>query len=225
MKFIHFRQTHKKLLFYSLFAVLLASFILLSGFVLLKSPEYLDLHISKEIQEKHSENLNTLMIGISWFGRTPISIVMVILTSLFFLSFRLKKEALFIAATLLSGILGLLFKIVINRPRPSKDLVILLEETKYQSFPSGHVLFYTVFFGSLIIIILHLKNIKFSLKIFLAAVCFSMIFLGAVSRVYLGAHWFTDVLGGFILGIICLLIMGYFYLKNNREASEDILLK
>jgi membrane-associated phospholipid phosphatase len=225
MKFTRFLQTNKRLLFYSLFAVLLTSFILLSGFVLLKSPEYLDLHISKEIQENQSKNLNTLMIGISWFGRTPISIVMVILTSLFFLSFRLKKEALFVLATLLSGILGLIFKILINRPRPSKDLVILLEETKYQSFPSGHVLFYTVFFGSLIIIILNLKNIKFSLKIFLSAVCFFMIFFGAVSRVYLGAHWFTDVLGGFILGIICLLIMGYFYLKNSSEASEDILLK
>jgi undecaprenyl-diphosphatase len=97
-----------------------------------------------------------------------------------------------------------------------------LEETKYQSFPSGHVLFYTVFFGTLILIILRLKKIKYKLKIFLITVCLSIIFFGAVSRVYLGAHWFTDVLGGFILGVFCVLIMGYFYVKNDTNVSGKI---
>ncbi|UWX61793.1 phosphatase PAP2 family protein [Chryseobacterium oranimense] len=162
------------------------------------------------------------MIWISWFGRTSVSIVMVGLTSLFFLILSYKKEAVLILSTLLSGVLGLGLKILINRPRPSKDLVVLLEETKYQSFPSGHVLFYTVFFGALILIILRLKKIKYKVKLFLIIICLSIIFFGAVSRVYLGAHWFTDVLGGFILGILCVLIMGYFYVKSDTNVSENI---
>jgi undecaprenyl-diphosphatase len=100
----------------------------------LSASEYLDIHISEEIQEKQTPNLNTLMIWLSWFGRTSVSVVMVGITSLVFFILRLKKEAVLMVSTLLSGILGLGFKVLINRPRPSKDLVVLLEETKYQSF-------------------------------------------------------------------------------------------
>ncbi|PQA93228.1 hypothetical protein B0A69_13880 [Chryseobacterium shigense] len=221
MKLITFLQTNKSVLFRSVLATLFIAFVLLSCLVLFIPPKYLDLHISREIQEKQTPGLNTLMIWISWLGRTPVSVVMVIISSLCFLFLSYKKEAVLILSTLLSGVIGLGMKILINRPRPSKDLVILLEETKYQSFPSGHVLFYTVFFGALILIILRLKKIKYTLKIFLITLCLSMIFLGAFSRIYLGAHWFTDVVGGFILGTLCVLLMGYFYIGNSRKISEN----
>ena len=222
MRLINFLQVNKRLLFRSSLVLLLIVFIALSCFVFLEPPEYLDIHISEEIQENQTPNLNTLMIWISGLGRTPVSVVMVVLSAFFFYFLHLKKEAVLILSTLLSGILGLGLKMLINRPRPSKDLVVLLEETKYQSFPSGHVLFYTVFFGALILIILRLKKIKYKVKIFLTTVCLSIIFFGAISRVYLGAHWFTDVLGGFILGVFCVLIMGYFYVKNDTNVSGNI---
>lgn len=219
MKFITYLEANKKLLFYATLISLLIIFILLSVFVTFISPEYLDLHISREIQENQTENLNTLMIGISWLGRTPVSIAMVALTALVLVLLKYKNEALLILSTLLSGIVGLILKILINRPRPSQDLVVLLEKTQYQSFPSGHVLFYTVFFGALILIFLHMKKIKYSLRILLITACLVMIFLGAFSRIYLGAHWFTDVLGGFIVGIICLFAMGSIYVKNMKPTS------
>ncbi len=221
MKLITFLQTNKSVLFRSVLITLFIAFILLSCLVFFTPTKYLDIHISREIQEKHTPGLNTLMIWISWLGRTPVSVVMVIVSSLCFLLMSYKKESLLILSTLLSGVIGLGMKMLINRPRPSKDLVILLEETKYQSFPSGHVLFYTVFFGALILIILRLKKIKYTLKIFLITICLSMIFLGAFSRIYLGAHWFTDVVGGFILGTLCVLLMGYFYVGNSRNISEN----
>lgn len=222
MKLINFLQINKRLLFRSSLVTLLIIFTALSFFVLLGPPEYLDIHISEEIQEKQTPDLDTIMIWISWLGRIPVSVVMVVLTALFFYFLHLKKEAVLILSTLLSGILGLGLKMLINRPRPSKDLVVLLEDTKYQSFPSGHVLFYTVFFGALILIILRLKKIKYKIKIFLVTLCLSIIFFGAVSRVYLGAHWFTDVLGGFILGVLCVFLMGYFYVKNDTNFSRNV---
>lgn len=222
MRCIPFLRTNKKLLFISALVALLIVFILLSCFVLFLPPEYLDIHISGEIQENQTQNLNTIMIGISWFGRTPVSMVMVGLSSLVCLILGYKKEALLVLSTLLSGVVGLALKMLINRPRPSKDLVVLLEETKYQSFPSGHVLFYTVFFGSLLLIILHAQKIRLKIKLFLITLCLSVIFFGAVSRVYLGAHWFTDVLGGFIVGVFCVLVMGHFYMKSDTSISESI---
>lgn len=196
------------------FAVCLLIFILLSLYVVAEPPQFLDIHISKEMQENQNGFLNNIMIGISWFGRTTVSIIIVLLLSLFFILKKQRNEALLIISTLFSGIIGLALKMLINRPRPTKDIVVLLEDTKYQSFPSGHVLFYTVFFGSLILIILSTNIFTRKVRTISALACLSMIFFGAISRVYLGAHWFTDVLGGFILGIMFLFITGRYYLNS-----------
>ncbi len=204
------------------FTVCFITFILLSLYVIAEPPQFLDIHISEEMQENQNGFLNNIMIGISWLGRTTVSVIIVLLLSLFLILKKYRNEALLIISTLFSGIIGLALKILINRPRPSKDFVVLLEETKYQSFPSGHVLFYTVFFGSLILIILSTNIFSKRLKTISALACLSMIFFGAVSRVYLGAHWFTDVLGGFILGIMFLFITGHYYLNSLDTINYKI---
>jgi membrane-associated phospholipid phosphatase len=221
MRFLTFLRNNERLLFKAILITLLIIFIALAVFVFIAPPEFLDIHISEEIQEKQSPLLNKLMIWISWIGQPVTAGIIVILSSLFFLVAGCKKEAFLIFSTLLSSILGLTLKMLINRPRPSKDIVVLLEETKFQSFPSGHVLFYTVFFGALILIILHCKKMKNKIKLLLITVCLSVIFFGSVSRVYLGAHWFTNVLGAFVLGILCVIIMGYYYIQNKNDFSES----
>jgi membrane-associated phospholipid phosphatase len=204
------------------FTVCLITFILLSLYVVTEPPQFLDIHISKEIQENQNGLVNNIMIAISWFGRTTVSVIMVILLSLFLILQKHRNEALLMISTLFSGIIGLVLKMLINRPRPTKDIVVLLEDTKYQSFPSGHVLFYTVFFGSLILIVLTANIFSNKTKMMLTMACLAMIFFGAVSRVYLGAHWFTDVLGGFILGIMFLFITGYYYLNSLDTINYKI---
>lgn len=120
-------------------------------------------------------------------------------------------------STLLSGVLSWGLKTLVNRPRPTKDFVSILEDTHYQSFPSGHVLFYTAFFGKLAIIITQCKYPNLSLKISGIAFCIGMVGLVAISRVYLGAHWFTDVLGGFLVGVLYLFLAGYTYFKYSKK--------
>ncbi len=209
-------RNHKKI-FLAIFWISLIGFIALTAFVTLISPQYIDIHISEELQEEQSSFLDNFMRAISWFGRIRVSVVLVGCSVLYFLLLKRKKDALLILSTLLSGGVSWVLKTLINRPRPTKDFVSILEETQFQSFPSGHVLFYTVFFGAIIFILLRTTRNYPLLKI--AGILFSllMIFLGAVSRVYLGAHWFTDVLGGFLVGLIFLLVAGHLYFGSNKR--------
>lgn len=209
----------------SIMAILITGFLGLSYFVIISPPSFLDLHVSEEIQERHNALLDSVMKMVSWFGEVPNSIIMVIFSAALFFVFNFKKESLFTLLTLISGLISSSLKWLINRPRPTGDLVRIIEKAKQQSFPSGHTLFYTVFFGFLIISLSNLKSVPAMVRIVVIAFSATMIFLVPVSRVYLGAHWFTDVLGGFILGILCLFFLGYIYLfrfltnKMNEKTS------
>jgi membrane-associated phospholipid phosphatase len=203
---------------------LISGFLGLSYFVIINPPSSIDLHISEEIQERQSVLLDSLMKLISWFGTMPHSLIMVIFVAALYITFGYKREAGFTLLTLLSGVVSSGLKILINRPRPTENLVRIIEHAKQQSFPSGHVLFYTIFFGLMIVIMTYLKSVPRLLRLVVIILSSLLIFTVPISRVYLGAHWFTDVLGGFILGILCLSLLGYFYLypyKNSNRVSND----
>lgn len=208
-------KRRKRTLLYLLGGIL-AGFIFLTIVVSMFPVSFIDVEFSEEIQEHQYPVLDILMKSISWPGYTPQSIVMVVLSSLTFFLGNLKREAAFILCTLLSGLVSHSLKILINRPRPTADLVRIIEVARHQSFPSGHVLFYVIFFGFLIVIINHLKIFTTRVSRVIIGFCALMIFTIPFSRVYLGAHWFTDVLASVFLGSIVLFILSYFYLNNSR---------
>jgi membrane-associated phospholipid phosphatase len=203
----------KRILFYVLGSIV-TGFILLTLIVLHFKVSVVDLEFSEELQEHQYPVLDLGMKLISWFGYMPYSLFMVLISALAFYLMKYKKEGLFILLTLCSGLVTAVMKLCINRPRPTQDLVRIVEKAGRQSFPSGHVLFYVVFFGFLILLMYHLKTLSRSLRITVSATSFFLIFTIPLSRVYLGAHWFTDVLGGFLLGMVSLLILSFFYLRN-----------
>ncbi len=214
-----FLKKYKTTLFFGLSGTFLSGFLFLTAFVLFVPPQYLDAHISGEIQEKNNHILDAFMKSISWLGRIPVSIALVTISSASLLLSGHRKEALLMLSTLLSGALSWTLKVLIDRPRPTDDLVSILEETQFQSFPSGHVLFFTAFFGTWIIILLRGKILNGFFTLAAIAICLGMIFLGAISRVYLGAHWFTDVLGGFLIGGLFLLSAGYIYFSSYTKSG------
>ncbi|QNK64144.1 phosphatase PAP2 family protein [Pedobacter sp. PAMC26386] len=156
------------------------------------------------------------MKWISWFGAFPVPLFMGLLVAITFYLFKLRREALFVMLTFISGAISTIIKILVNRPRPTANLVRIVEIAKQQSFPSGHTLFYTIFFGFLLVLMWNLKQINAVLRITVTVISAFLILTIPFSRIYLGAHWFTDVLGGFILGLICLYIIGAFYLKKTK---------
>ncbi|MFC0427118.1 phosphatase PAP2 family protein [Chryseobacterium scophthalmum] len=218
--FSTYLKDKRKTLFLCFSIFFIVVFLLLSFYVVDSSPKSWDLLVSQELQEEPSAILDVLMKGFSWLGTVYVAAVMVVVFSLIFLIFKYTKEAFFILSCLLSGGVSYVLKMLIDRPRPTTDFVRIVEETHYKSFPSGHVLFYTAFFGTLIVIAISSGILKLSWKIIISAICSAMIVLGAISRIYLGAHWFTDVIGGFIVGVLFVMLTGSIYLRSKKKQIQ-----
>lgn len=195
-------------------------FIILTVFIALAPLPFADIAFSQWIQGLRSRWLDMSMNFVSWFGVMPHSLILVLITALLFFIFRYKREAWFTLATLLAGIVSTLIKYVAGRPRPAEPLVHVLEKTRQLSFPSGHVNFYVVFFGFLIVIMLHVKTIPSMVRLFVGVVCALLILLVPFSRIYLGAHWLSDVVGGLMLGSLLLYANSYFYLGAAEKDPE-----
>ena len=207
----------KKVLTYVL-AFISIGFLLLTAFVLYFPESVIDREFSEELQEFQHPFFDRVMKLVSYPGYMPYAPIMVILSAGIFYIRKFKKEGLFLLLTMLSGLVSTIVKYLVDRPRPSSDVVKIVLETHQQSFPSGHVMFYVIFFGFMALLMYSIKKINRTLRIAVGILCMAMIFIIPVSRIYMGAHWFTDVLGGFLLGILCLYVLGYFYLKNQQQA-------
>ncbi|SHG20958.1 phosphatase PAP2 family protein [Pedobacter caeni] len=211
----------RKLILTYLLALVALSFILLTVSIVYLPLPTVDKSFSHAIQSYQSQSLDPIMRFISLIGVMPYSLIMVLLTALLFFLFKLKREAIFTLSTLLAGVASTIVKIIVDRPRPAAPFVHVLEKTVQQSFPSGHVNFYVVFFGFLIVMMYHVKTIPFILRALVITICALLIFFIPISRVYQGAHWFTDVIGGSLLGVLLLSANSYFYLGLARISDKS----
>jgi membrane-associated phospholipid phosphatase len=200
-------------------AVLIIAFAALSFFIAKHPILAFDIKTSLFIQQYHADWLDKVMLAISFFGELPYSLLSVVVVAAIFYWQKYKREGLFISTVLLSGLIILGIKNIINRPRPTAFYVRLVEVNRFQSYPSGHVLSYTLFFGFLIILMNSSKNIPKLTKNIVTYLSAFLVITIAPSRIYLGAHWFTDTVGGFLLGLICLFPLCYFYLKKKQVNS------
>lgn len=120
-----------------------------------------------------------------------------------FLLIKNKKIGLSIITNIvIITVLNQLLKRILQRPRPTEFRIV--EETGY-SFPSGHSMVSMAFYGYLIYLIYrYIKNkyVKWTLITLLSI----LICLIGISRIYLGVHYTSDVLGGFLLSISYLIV-------------------
>lgn len=114
-----------------------------------------------------------------------------------------KKYKLFLinVASIASVVVNNIIKIIIKRERP--NFLVLANETSY-SFPSGHSMISILFFGSIIYLV-NKYNIKYKKTITILLSIF--IILVGLSRLYLGVHFLTDVIGGYLCGFVTLIII------------------
>jgi undecaprenyl-diphosphatase len=200
--------SNKRLLISSILVLLFAT---LAYFVTLHPINKFDVSISKFVQQFNTPVLDKVMIVISAFGNVEIALASLIITAGIFLVNKLKREAIFVSCITFTGIITFVLKRMFGRPRPTADVVTLIDRYQNNSFPSGHTLSYIVFFGFLIFLMKKLKSVPKYWRITVISIAHFMCVFGPISRIYLGAHWLTDIIGGLLIGLLYLQQLIWYY--------------
>jgi undecaprenyl-diphosphatase len=134
---------------------------------------------------------------LTWLGSSIVLWPVVAMAALLLiLRGRRRREALFLIIALGGSIaLSDLVKAIVDRPRPSPS--ILMVHVTGRAYPSGHAMDVTAVFVALALVLATGRSARTRAWITAAAAC--AILVVGWSRVYLGAHWLTDVLGGYLL--------------------------
>ena len=170
-----------------------------------------DLKITRAIQLINFPSFAWLMNLISWPGFGPQSMIITGLIVLLIYGFGLHWEAVMaLIAAVISTAINVLVKDLIERPRPAADLVNVVARLNDYSFPSGHVMFYLGFFGFIGFLVFSLLKPSLKRSLLMALIGVPVVLIG-VSRIYLGEHWASDVLGSYLLGTLTLVAIIYCY--------------
>ncbi|MEG0342169.1 MAG: phosphatase PAP2 family protein [Acinetobacter sp.] len=158
--------------------------------------------------------LNAITVVMSVLGGLPSTLIISGIGCLILSKSKKYTEIWFVLLSITgSAALGWLLKYAIDRPRP--DEVYRMVETYGASFPSAHSIYATVLGCSVMFIFRRHKQAK----LFIMLACFWLVCMG-LSRIYLAAHYPTDVLAGWGIGLIWTtfvwFVLSHYALKRNK---------
>ena len=165
-----------------------------------------DVAITRAVQRIDVPGFTLAMVAISALGYAPLSWYVMGGIVMALLALRLHREVPFALATEAVSMMVAGIKLLVDRPRPIGESIRVTSTLLDYSFPSGHVVTYVCLYGFLFFLV----YVRFSPSIgrtTALGVLGLLVGLVGVSRVYLGYHWASDVLGGYALGTICLLAL------------------
>jgi undecaprenyl-diphosphatase len=182
-------------------AVALALFVWLGYQVRSGEPTALDVAVRAGVRSLESPVLTTVMWGASIYGG-PLWLSPLGLAALaVFLLRGWRRGAMLVVVTLAGGwLLDVVLKELFARARPEAFFHYYPAPQSF-SFPSGHALFATCFFGGIAVLLSHRIGGR-PTQVLVWAMALALIVLIGVSRIYLGVHYPTDVVGGFAVGVI-----------------------
>lgn len=201
--------------------IAMATFSVLFWLVRSKRSEAADAAITLRVQKQDHPVFDRLMRLVSFPGFPPQSRIIPpgLAALLWFRGMRL--EAVFQLAAWGTGGVSTVFKRIMQRKRPvagdDSSIKVAVANIGGSSFPSGHVIIYMGVYGFLAF----LAHVWIRSKIIRRAVVgflMSMLSLVGISRVYLGHHWFTDVLASYLLGSTYLIGLTSLYRRVKRWA-------
>jgi membrane-associated phospholipid phosphatase len=199
--------------FYWLIGIVIAAMAIAAAF-------YFDDTVWNFIRQHQSAGMRDFMRNVSRFGDWPSHVALgLILLGIAWGRGSKKWARVFLAmliAMALAGLAGHVIKRAIPRARPSVKSELRWGgprfSSKYHSFPSGHVGASTAFFATL-----------FFARRRIGLACLPIPILIAFSRMYIGAHYLSDVVCAAILGVLCALLVTHFCLRpiENRQSPIE----
>lgn len=164
--------------------------------------------ISKNIM---NDTLSSILKCVTHLGGVAFIVLLGVLCFMF-----CKKNRWFITFDLVGcTVINQTIKHIVRRPRP--NVLRLVEESGY-SFPSGHSMISVAFYGLVIYFVYKNINNKY-LKWALISLLSLLILTIGFSRIYVGVHYFTDVVGGFFLALAYLIV--YIYIYNKKVIKNE----
>ena len=157
-----------------------------------------DPHVTAWMVAHRAGWLTSVLRVVTWLGSTAVIIPLGVIVGGFFVLRRRRWQPLALLAAAVAGAVGLygIVKPLIGRPRPLP--AVWIGHNSGAAFPSGHAT-QSVAFYAMLAIVLGAGRSPWVKTVLWSAAALVALAVGG-SRIYLGAHWLTDVLGGYALG-------------------------
>lgn len=179
-----------------------------------------DRGLTERIQDLDAPALTNVLDWASRLADTPLVLAVVFGGALGLWLLRRRAEAAWLVAALVVQLLTAIVKLLVDRPRPSGDLVDVATTPSTSSFPSGHVVTAVLVYG-FIFYLAALVIPQRALRYGVQGACLAIGVLTALQRVNAGVHWPSDVLGGLLFGglLLSLLIWSHRRYRSSGLAT------
>lgn len=158
----------------------------------------IDNRVSEYLHAAASMRATEFFSIVTYLGNWRLIVVLSVLVIFFFWKYGNKGYIIPFVATLIGGQLtGTMLKRIFERPRPEWGIY---PDGSF-SFPSGHAIVSVLFYGFLAYLVFKISKRRSTKIIFLALGALIILVIG-FSRLYLGEHYLSDVLAGYIIGLI-----------------------
>lgn len=140
---------------------------------------------------------------ITFFGSVKFIVILNVLVIIYGILKKNNRCFRIVLFSACSSFVNSLLKVIVKRERP--DISLWMVNENNFSFPSGHSMTSCVFYG-IICYFIYKSKINTNIKRVIISLLGLLVILIGMSRIYLGVHYFSDVIGGFLWGFVVLLI-------------------
>lgn len=183
-----------------------------------------DVAVAREVQQGEVPRSRQLAAVGYVLGATPFVTAVGIVLSIVLARAGRRSDVMFLAAILIVRGSNWLLKAVAESPRPDASQVHVAENASGLGFPSSHVISAVLLYGAVMVLLLRMVRSDVVRCAVVGAATAAMAVTG-YGRVYTGAHWPSDVLGGYLWGALFLLVVVGCYRAADQRASRPLPLR